>query len=104
MPTPTQNARNISNAREGTTGFEGLTVGLPPVTVECALRVLIADPAQATAAARLADHPEIGRTGRILGTREVIPHKSYCLVYEIEQETVWVLALVHTARQWPPVA
>lgn len=56
------------------------------------------------AAARLADHPEIGRTGRILGTREVIPHKSYCLVYEIEQETVWVLALVHTARQWPPVA
>ena len=56
------------------------------------------------AAARLADHPEIGRTGRILGTREVIPHKSYCLVYEIEQETVWVLALVHTARPWPPVA
>ena len=56
------------------------------------------------AAARLADHPEIGRTGRNLGTREEIPHKSYCLVYEIEQETVWVLALVHTARQWPPVA
>lgn len=55
-------------------------------------------------AARLADHPKIGRTGRIPGTREVIPHKSYCLVYEIEQETVWVLALVHTARQWPPVA
>lgn len=56
------------------------------------------------AAARLADHPELGRTGRIPGTREVIPHKSYCLVYEIERETVWVLALVHTARQWPPVA
>jgi len=56
------------------------------------------------AAARLADHPKLGRTGRIPGTREVIPHKSYCVVYEIEQETVWVLALVHTARQWPPVA
>ena len=55
-------------------------------------------------AARLADHPKLGRTGRIPGTREVIPHKSYCLVYEIEQETVWVLALVHTAKQWPPVA
>lgn len=55
-------------------------------------------------AARLADHPKLGRAGRIPGTREVIPHKSYCLVYEIEQETVWVLALVHTARQWPPVA
>lgn len=56
------------------------------------------------AAARLANHPEFGRAGRIPGTREVIPHKSYCLVYEIEQDTVWVLALVHTARQWPPVA
>ena len=35
--------------------------------------------------------------------RELIPHESYRLVYEIERETVWVLALVHTARQWPPV-
>lgn len=55
-------------------------------------------------AARLADHPKLGRTGRIPGTREVIAHKSYCLVYEIAQDTVWVLALVHTARQWPLVA
>ncbi|MDO9242511.1 MAG: type II toxin-antitoxin system RelE/ParE family toxin [Rhodocyclaceae bacterium] len=31
------------------------------------------------AAARLADHPQLGRAGRIPGTREVIPHKSYCL-------------------------
>lgn len=56
------------------------------------------------AAAQLADHPQYGRTGRITGTREAVVHKSYCLVYEIEQETVWVLALVHTARQWPPLA
>jgi addiction module RelE/StbE family toxin len=56
------------------------------------------------AAARLADHPQYGRTGRIPDTREVVVHKSYCLVYEIGQDTVWVLALVHTARQWPPVA
>ena len=55
------------------------------------------------AAARLANHPKLGRAGRISGTRELIPHIRYCLVYEIEQETVWVLALVHTARQWPPV-
>lgn len=55
------------------------------------------------AAARLAEHPKIGRTGRISGTRELIPHESYRLVYEIDGDTVWVLALVHTARQWPPV-
>jgi addiction module RelE/StbE family toxin len=55
------------------------------------------------AAARLATHPRLGRPGNIRGTRELIPHESYRLVYEIEGETVWVLALVHTARLWPPV-
>jgi len=55
------------------------------------------------AAARLAVHPNLGHTGKILGTREMIPHESYRLVYEIDGETVWILALVHTARQWPPV-
>lgn len=55
------------------------------------------------AAARLAEHPELGGPGKIPGTRELIPHESYRLVYEIEAETVWILTLVHTARQWPPV-
>ncbi len=54
------------------------------------------------AAARLQAFPELGRTGRIPGTRELIPHESYRLVYEISRQTIWVLALVHTARQWPP--
>lgn len=54
------------------------------------------------AAARLAAYPKMGKTGRIACTRELIPHGSYRLVYEINGTTVWVLALVHTARQWPP--
>ena len=37
-----------------------------------------------------------------MGTRELIPHRSYRIVYEVGPETVWVLALVHTSRQWPP--
>jgi len=53
------------------------------------------------AAARLADHPKLGRPGKIPGTRELIPHESYRLVYEIDGEFVWVLTLVHTARNWP---
>lgn len=52
---------------------------------------------------RLAEHPKLGRPGKIQGTRELIPHESYRLVYEVSRETVWVLALVHTARQWPSV-
>jgi toxin ParE1/3/4 len=40
----------------------------------------------------------MSRSGKIAGTRELIPYENYRLVYEIEGETVWVLALLHTAR------
>ena len=55
------------------------------------------------AADRLSTQPQMGKVGRISGTREILPHESYRLVYEIDQNTVWVLAIVSTARQWPPV-
>ena len=55
------------------------------------------------AAARLVRYPLLGQMGKIAGTRELIAHERYRLVYEIDGETVWVLALVHTARRWPPV-
>jgi addiction module RelE/StbE family toxin len=55
------------------------------------------------AAARLTAHPKMGTTSKIPGARELIPHESYRLVYEIDAGTVWVLALVHTARQRPPM-
>ena len=54
------------------------------------------------AAHNLTDFPQIGRIGQIPGTREWIPHESYRLVYEIEGDTVWILALVSTSKQWPP--
>ena len=54
------------------------------------------------AAARLADHPKLGHPGKIAGTRELIPHENY-RVYEVVGETVWLLTLIHTSRQWPPV-
>ncbi|NYT70189.1 type II toxin-antitoxin system RelE/ParE family toxin [Pusillimonas noertemannii] len=53
------------------------------------------------AAAKLAEHPRLGKPGQVPDTRELIPHESYRLVYEIDNDTVWVLALVHTARLWP---
>ena len=56
-----------------------------------------------SAAAGLETHPEIGRAGAIAGTLELIPHESYRLVYEIDGDNVWVLAVVHTARLWPPI-
>lgn len=53
------------------------------------------------AATTLADHPFMGHRGTLPDTRELIPHPSYRLVYTINQDTIWVLALIHTARIWP---
>ncbi|MFV3331800.1 type II toxin-antitoxin system RelE/ParE family toxin [Pseudomonas sp. NY15437] len=53
--------------------------------------------------AKLKRFPMMGKPGRIAGTREVFPHESYRLVYQIEADAVWILALVHTARAWPPL-
>jgi len=54
-------------------------------------------------ATQLADFPESGRPGKVPGTRKLIPHANYRLVYSIEHDTVWMLALVHVARMWPPL-
>jgi len=54
-----------------------------------------------TAANWLSDYSKLGKLGKIQGTRELIPHENYRLVYEINNETVWILALIHTSRQWP---
>ena len=56
----------------------------------------------AAAASRLGEHPLLGRAGQIPGTRELVPHESYRMVYEVQDDAMWVLALVHTARMWPP--
>jgi len=56
----------------------------------------------AEAALKLTTFPQMGHAGKIAGTRELIPHEHYRLVYQIKDDVVWVLALMHTARQWPP--
>jgi plasmid stabilization system protein ParE len=50
----------------------------------------------------LARFPQMGRVGKVPRTREIFPHENYRLVYEVEDDTVWVLTLIHTSRQWPP--
>ncbi|AUX71696.1 type II toxin-antitoxin system RelE/ParE family toxin [Erwinia pyrifoliae] len=58
------------------------------------------------AAERLAEHPLMGVSGQLAGTRELVPHEHYRLIYELDDERglVWVVTLIHTARCWPPVS
>jgi toxin ParE1/3/4 len=53
-------------------------------------------------AGRLIDHPGLGRPGRVAGTRELVAHHNYILVYDVTGELVRVLRVMHAARQWPP--
>lgn len=56
-----------------------------------------------TAVRRLADHPHIGRPGRVAGTRElVVTGTPYVVAYRVEREAVVVLRLLHGAQRWPP--
>lgn len=53
------------------------------------------------AAASLKASPDKDKLGKVVGTRELIPHENYRLVYQTENDAVWILALVHIARMWP---
>jgi addiction module RelE/StbE family toxin len=55
-------------------------------------------------AATLTKFPELGRPGRISGTRELLAHRHYFLIYRIHEDAVQILRLLHTSRQWPPIS
>ena len=51
--------------------------------------------------AQLVDHPELGRSGRLLGTRELVIHKNYVVIYDLAETEVRILRVLHSTRQWP---
>ena len=53
------------------------------------------------AAGRLAEFPELGRSGTVPGTRELIITKlPYVLVYRVAKDEVQILRVFHMAMDW----
>lgn len=50
---------------------------------------------------QLAEQPESGRPGRVAGTRELVAHRHYVIIYEVVASTVYILRVLHTSRRWP---
>jgi len=50
----------------------------------------------------LPDNPQIGRAGRVSGTRElVIPRTPYIVPYRFQRTTIQILRVYHGARRGP---
>ncbi len=50
----------------------------------------------------LSAHPEIGRPGRVSGTRElVVADTPYVVPYRVSGDYVEILRVFHGARRWP---
>ena len=46
--------------------------------------------------------PLMGRVGKVEGTREfVIPGLPYVLIYEVNEETIRIVRVLHGAQMWP---
>lgn len=47
-------------------------------------------------------HPEIGRAGRVDGTRElIVPGTPFIVAYRQKAKRIEILSVIHGARRWP---
>jgi toxin ParE1/3/4 len=55
------------------------------------------------AADQLADHPNMGRVGRVPLTRELIVGGTpWIIVYRVRADMVEIIRVLHGAQSWPP--
>ena len=79
--------------------------------LECALDYIHSERPSATASVlsrieaaleTLSHHPELGRAGRVGGTRELLVIGTpFLLAYRKKADRLEILALIHGARRWP---
>jgi toxin ParE1/3/4 len=52
---------------------------------------------------QLREHPQMGRAGRVSGTRElVISRTPFIVIYRVTAWRIEILRVLHGAQQWPP--
>ena len=50
----------------------------------------------------LPNNPQVGRPGRVPGTRElVIPKTPFVMPYRLQRNVIQILRVYHGARRWP---
>ena len=49
----------------------------------------------------LADFPSVGRAGRVAGTRELVAHRNYLVIYRVKRANVEIIRVRHVAQKHP---
>ncbi len=49
----------------------------------------------------LSANPELGRQGRVSGTRELVVHTSYIVIYTVDVNAIYITSVRHTSQLWP---
>jgi toxin ParE1/3/4 len=49
----------------------------------------------------LKSHSFIGRPGRVEGTRELIIHPNYIVIYEVNEKVIRILRVLHAHQEYP---
>lgn len=67
-------------------------------SIDAALRL---DETFVSLADSLLAFPRKGRKGRLQGTRELVVHRNYLIVYRAEPNGIEIVRIIHAARRWP---
>lgn len=49
----------------------------------------------------VAEHPYLFRCGRVAGTREIVAHTNYIVVYRVDALHLTVLSVLHARQEYP---
>ncbi|VFR23152.1 YafQ toxin protein [plant metagenome] len=47
------------------------------------------------------EHPYLYPPGRVPGTREIVAHPNYVVVYEVRADRIEVMAVLHARQEYP---
>ncbi len=50
---------------------------------------------------KLPHHPYLYRNGRVPGTREVVVHPNYVVVYRVSAIAIEIVSILHSRQQYP---
>ena len=53
------------------------------------------------AISKLPQHPHLYRLGRVAGTREMVIHSNYVVVYRVGVTEIEILSIVHMRQRYP---